>query len=121
MTKALYRVTEAAPPRVHGRRVAPGDLLSLSEAEARYERDLGHIVPTTVEGEAQPLVGLTEAERAALPPLELLGDGPVEYAVGEGRWSEGTGVPLTGIDLPADGVEREVTLASTAIPAEPDA
>jgi len=50
----------------------------------------------------QPL-DLTDEERAALPPLGDPGDG--ELIVGEA-----TGIPLEGVTVPADGVEREVTL-----------
>lgn len=70
---SLYRVTDTAPPRVNGERVKPGDLMILSEAEARYERDLGHLVETTTDAEAAPL-DLTDAERTALPVLDAAGD-----------------------------------------------
>ena len=105
MTKALYRVADTAPLRVHGLRLAPGDLLSAHPDAVRYEVDLGHLVETTVEAEARPLVGLTDAERAALPRLGALGDGPVEYAVGlsaAGR-SEGAGTPMVAVPMEPDG------------------
>jgi hypothetical protein len=71
--KTLYRVTEKAGPRVNGQRVRPGDELKLTEAEAMYERDLGHIeeVPKEAPAESafQPL-NLTDEERAVLPALD---------------------------------------------------
>ncbi|WP_018261533.1 hypothetical protein [Methylobacterium sp. WSM2598] len=70
MDKTLYRVTEVAPAHLLGRRVEPGELISASPAAVPYEVDLGHLVATTVEAEAQPIAGLSEAERAALPPLD---------------------------------------------------
>lgn len=92
MTRSLYRVTKAAPWLVCGRRVSPGDELALTEAEARYEVDVGH--------------------------LELAPAKAPKPAV---RRSPGAGVPLKGTPLPADGETREVTLDSTLIPHEPAA
>lgn len=85
MPKSLYRVTEEAGEYVNGQWVRPGDLLTLSEPEARYERDQGFIVETTAEAEARPL-DLSDAERAALP---VLGDEP--------------GVDMSPIAAPEDG------------------
>lgn len=42
---SAYIVTDTAPMRVAGRRVAAGDRLVLSEAEALSERTAGHIRP----------------------------------------------------------------------------
>jgi hypothetical protein len=97
MEKSLYRVTAAG--RVCGRLVAPGDLLALTEAEARYEVDLGHLVATTVEAEARPF-DLSETERAALPRLEPLGDGPVAYATGVGGVADAPAKRRTGKRAP---------------------
>lgn len=58
--KKLYRVTDAAPARVCGHRLAPGSELALSEAEARYERDLGHLVEVAAD--------VIEAEAVAVEP-----------------------------------------------------
>ena len=38
-----YIVTEKAPPKVAGRRVQPGDTLSLTDNQARFEEQVGHI------------------------------------------------------------------------------
>ena len=70
MNTKLYRVTVAAPARLFGRRAAEGDLLTLHEREARFEVDQGWIEETTVADEARPVEGITDAERAALPPLD---------------------------------------------------
>lgn len=102
----FYTVTDAAPPKVAGQRVAPGDVLRLLPIVARTEVEFGHLR----EGaEGKPL-DLTDAERAALPELAPLGDGPVAYATGVA--GEAAGVPLTGIEAPADGVERDVVLGA---------
>lgn len=98
---SLHRVTDTAPQHVNGARVKPGDLLVLSQAEALYERDLGHVEPTTFEAEAQP-IDLTDAEREALPPLPPLGDGLVEYATGQVRWGGGADEPMTAIPAEPD-------------------
>lgn len=60
----LYRVTDAAPPRVCGRRVAPGAELTLSEAEACYERDLGHLVEVSEAVEPAPVAAIEPAGSA---------------------------------------------------------
>ncbi|BAQ50421.1 hypothetical protein [Methylobacterium aquaticum] len=118
MTKALFRVAEAAPPRVHGLRLSPGDLLHADPAAVAYEVDLGHLVETTIEAEARPLVGLTNAELEALPRLEPLGDGPVEYAVGysEARWSKGAGAPMVAVPMEPDGEGGFVGILAESAP-----
>lgn len=50
----------------------------------------------------QPL-DLTDEERAVLPPLSDASEGG--YLIGEA-----TGIPLVGVTVPSDGVERAVTL-----------
>jgi hypothetical protein len=40
-----YRVTTKAGPKVAGRNAGPGDVLDLTEPEARYELMAGTIVP----------------------------------------------------------------------------
>jgi hypothetical protein len=84
--KTLYRVTDKAGPRVNGQRVKAGDEIKLTEAEAMYERDLGHIVELTKESPAEmqgePL-NVTDEERAAMPALDPnLPDTPENRAFG---------------------------------------
>lgn len=43
--KLKYSVTETAPIEVAGRRVSPGDVLELTEPQARYELLQGFIEP----------------------------------------------------------------------------
>lgn len=43
--KKKYLVTEAAPIEVAGRRVSPGDVLELTEPQARYELLQGFVEP----------------------------------------------------------------------------
>jgi hypothetical protein len=43
--KKKYQVTETAPIEVAGRRVAPGDVLELTEPQARYELLQGFVEP----------------------------------------------------------------------------
>lgn len=51
-----YTVTDRAPPKVAGRRVQAGDVLDLSETEARHEVLAGHIraVEEGSEGSQSP-------------------------------------------------------------------
>ena len=70
---SLYRVTDTAPPRVNGLRVKPGETLMLSEAEALYERDLGHVEAATPEAEPADQTG---AESGEAPALDAAGDAP---------------------------------------------
>lgn len=63
----LYRVTDAAPARVCGRRVSAGAELLLSEPVARYERDLGHLVEARPTVEPAPVVAIE-------PPAGAEGD-----------------------------------------------
>lgn len=39
----VYIVTENAPPKVAGKSVQPGDELTLTDAQARFEEISGHI------------------------------------------------------------------------------
>jgi hypothetical protein len=120
MTKSLFRVTDTAPDRVHGLRLPPGGLLNADPDAVRYEVDLGYLVRTTIEDECRPLVGLTDAERAALPPL---GDSAAENAVGpsKGRKGAGTGVVMTGIPMEPDGAGGFIgTLTEPAPEAGPE-
>ena len=111
--RSLYKVTADAPPYVNGVRVAPGDLLPMSDQAATYERDLGYIKETTAEAEAKPL-DLTEAERTALPALGEAGE-DAGALLSEIRWSAGTGLAMTPVALEADGTG---SLAEPAPPAE---
>lgn len=43
--KKKYQVTESAPIEVAGRRVSPGDVLELTEPQARYELLQGFVEP----------------------------------------------------------------------------
>ena len=64
METKLYRVTDAAPSRVCGRRVAAGDVIRLTEPEARYELALGHLVDPDAEA-AAPIEPQAEVEGEA--------------------------------------------------------
>lgn len=61
--KRIYVVTDKAPARVAGRRVAIGDKLELTEYEARAELQQLHILPEgeVLTKEAAPEPALNEA------------------------------------------------------------
>ena len=99
--RSLYKVTDTAPPYVNGAPVAPGHLLTLTEAEALYERDLGHVEATTAEAEAGPL-DLTDAERAALPALAPETAGEAGALLSDIRWSAAPTVLLPAPALDAE-------------------
>jgi len=73
------------------------------------------VEPTVTDADGSPLqrdadgkmkgepLNLTDEERAALPPLGDAGDGRLVYG-------QATGVPLGGVEVPADGIDREITL-----------
>lgn len=62
-----YRVTNAAPPRVAGRAVQPGDVLDLTEPAARFELLAGHLVAEPADP-AAPVETPVPVEAAAKPP-----------------------------------------------------
>jgi hypothetical protein len=99
----LYQVTAAAGGRVNGLRVFVGSLVVMSEAEALYEVDLGHVVPTSAAELAQPVAGLTDAERAALPRLDPVEAAEPQFDFGTMRSSDGTGAEMVGVPLEPDG------------------
>lgn len=77
----------------------------LISGTAKVEPTVTNLDGSPVERDAdgqikgEPL-NLTDEERAALPPLGDVGDGRLVYG-------QATGVPLEGVDVPADGVTRE--------------
>lgn len=97
-----FRVTDTAPPHVNGHRVKPGEVLLLSEAEAAYERDLGHIEAASDPVEHLPVAGLTDAEWSDLPALGIVAGGPA-LAIGYSRWSADVGADVTAAHVEADG------------------
>lgn len=115
MEKSLYRVTDAAPARVDGKRSAPGDLLRAYPEAVSYEVDLGHLVETTIEAEYRPVEGLTDAERASLPALIPEGDGRAELAVGRMHTAPGADTPMVEVQAGPDG--RAEFVGASAEPA----
>jgi len=61
MERQSYRVTDKAGPKVAGRTASPGEVLDLTEPEARYEVMAGTIVPVPAEAEVE--AGAPKARR----------------------------------------------------------
>jgi hypothetical protein len=60
-----YRVTDTASPWAGGRRREPGDVVEMTEEQARYEVLAGHLVEVTGEPAAEAGAGAAKSGRKA--------------------------------------------------------